>query len=92
MLKYPEWHQAIVIVNSSTYGGSGGQIGVTSTSSNWERIAIHELRHSAFGMADEYEYYAGCGVDTDRDKYVGGEPSEPNVKLISIETQSNGVI
>jgi hypothetical protein len=77
----PEWHQAIVIVNSSTYGGSGGQIGVTSTSGEWERIAIHELGHAAFDLADEYEYYAGCGVDADRDNYVGSEPGAPNVTI-----------
>lgn len=77
----PEWHQAIVIVNSSTYGGSGGQIGVTSTSGTWEPIAIHEMGHSAFGLADEYEYYAGCGVDAGQDNYAGGEPSQPNVTI-----------
>lgn len=77
----PEWHQAIVVVNSSIYGGAGGQIGVTSTSGSWERIAIHELGHAGFGLADEYEYYAGCGVDTDRDNYPGGEPAEPNVTI-----------
>ncbi|MCA1706168.1 MAG: hypothetical protein LC808_24050 [Actinobacteria bacterium] len=77
----PEWHEAIVIVNSATYGGAGGQIAVTSTSGTWERIAIHELGHAAFGLADEYEYYAGCGIDTDRDNYAGGEPAEPNVTI-----------
>jgi hypothetical protein len=77
----PEWHQAIVIVNSATYGGSGGQIGVTSTSGTWERIAIHEMGHAAFGLADEYEYYAGCGSEAGQDNYPGGEPAEPNVTI-----------
>lgn len=77
----PEWHQAIVIVNSSTYGGSGGQIGVTSTSGAWEPIAIHEMGHAAFGLADEYEYYAGCGIDVGQDNYAGGEPGQPNVTI-----------
>jgi hypothetical protein len=80
-VQVPEWHQALVIVNSSIYGGSGGQVGVTSTSGTWERIAIHEFGHSAFGLADEYEYYAGCGVDVGQDNYPGGEPAEPNVTI-----------
>ena len=63
----PEWDQGLLVVNSSTYGGSGGTVGVTSVSGTWENIAIHEFGHSAFGLADEYEYWAGCGVDTDRD-------------------------
>lgn len=75
----PEWHQAIVIVNSPVYGGAGGQIGTTSVSGTWQRIAIHELGHAAFGLADEYEYYAGCGSDVGHDSYAGGEPGQPNV-------------
>lgn len=75
----PQWHQIIVIVNSAVWGGAGGTIGTTSVAPGWEDIAIHEMGHSAFGLADEYEYWAGCGVDTDRNNYAGGEPAEPNV-------------
>jgi hypothetical protein len=77
----PEWHQAIVIVNTSVYGGAGGQIGTTSVSGTWQRIAIHELGHAAFGLADEYEYWAGCGLDAGHDNYAGGEPGQPNVTI-----------
>ena len=77
----PGWDQALVIVNSATYGGSGGTVGVTSVSGTWENIAIHEFGHSAFGLADEYEYWAGCGVDTDRNNHPAGEPVQPNVTL-----------
>ncbi len=79
----PEWDQGIVIVNSSIYGGSGGQIGVFSTGGNWREVAIHELGHSAFGLADEYEYYQGCGIDTDRNNHPGAEPAEANVTVNS---------
>jgi hypothetical protein len=79
----PEWDQALVIVNSTIYGGSGGSVGVTSVSGTWENIAIHEFGHSAFGLADEYEYWAGCGVDTDRDNHPAAEPAEPNVTINS---------
>ena len=75
---FAEWHQIVVIVNSSIYGGSGGSIGWTSTSGNWEEIFIHELGHAAFGLADEYDYYASAGEDG-HDNYAGGEPGQPNV-------------
>lgn len=75
----PQWHQVLVIVNSPVWGGAGGQIGTTSTAAGWENIAIHEMGHSAFGLADEYEYWAGCGVDVTQNNYAGPEPSEPNV-------------
>ena len=79
----PEWDQALVIVNSAIYGGSGGQIGVTSTNGNWKEVAVHEFGHAVFGLADEYEYWAGCGVDTDRNNHPAAEPAEPNVTINS---------
>lgn len=75
----PQWHQILVIVNSNIHGGSGGQPGVTAVAGAWESTAIHEIGHSAFGLADEYEYWAGCGIDTTRDTHPGPEPAEPNV-------------
>ncbi|RME86773.1 MAG: hypothetical protein D6770_11130 [Anaerolineae bacterium] len=75
----PQWHLILVIVNSSIWGGAGGSIAITTTASGWEDISIHEMGHSAFGLADEYDYWAGCGTDTNNDKYSGGEPSAPNV-------------
>ena len=75
----PDWHQILVIVNSSIWGGAGGTIATTSTAPGWEAVAIHELGHSTFGLADEYEYWAGCGIDTTQDTYTGPEPAEPNV-------------
>lgn len=79
----PAWHAILVIVNSPIYGGSGGQIGVYSLAPGADEIALHEMGHSAFGLADEYDYWAGCGVDTDRDSHPAGEPIEPNVTLDS---------
>jgi hypothetical protein len=85
-VQVPQWHQIIVIVNSPIWGGAGGTIGTTSTAGGWENIAIHELGHAAFGLADEYEYWAGCGVDTTQNTYTGGEPAEPNVTADSNRT------
>jgi len=75
----PQWHQILVVVNSSIWGGAGGTLATTSVAAGWEGIAIHEMGHSAFGLADEYEYWAGCGVDTTQNDYTGAEPGEPNV-------------
>jgi hypothetical protein len=84
----PQFHSAQVIVNSSKYGGTGGQVGVASTATknsqgkpvDWREILIHEMGHSIFGLADEYWYYEGCDVnEPQRDHYTGGEPGQPNV-------------
>jgi len=75
----PEWHSIFVVVNSAVYGGSGGAMAVFSTAQSATEIALHELGHTAFQLADEYEYYQGCGVDTDRDQHPAGEPASPNV-------------
>ncbi len=77
----PEWHAIIVLVNSPIRGGGGGDVAVLSTGSgDWKEVALHELGHSLFGLADEYDYWQGCASgETDRDNYTGGEPSEPNV-------------
>ncbi|HYK53109.1 MAG TPA: M64 family metallopeptidase, partial [Candidatus Eremiobacteraceae bacterium] len=81
--KTPHYDQILVIVNSATYGGSGGPVGTTSTGdSNWPTIAIHEMGHSAFGLADEYEYYSGCDSgETNRNTHDSTEPTQPNVTV-----------
>ncbi len=76
----PICHAAMVIVNHTTVGGTGGLVGVTSTDPNWMFMAVHELGHVAFGLADEYEYYLGCGSgETGQDVHPSLEPDEPNV-------------
>jgi hypothetical protein len=78
----PEVHMTMVIVNTSEYGGSGGQIATFSTNVSSAEIALHEMGHTAFGFADEYATYQGCGTgETGQDHYGGGEPSEPNVTI-----------
>ena len=76
----PEWHQILVIVNSSVYGGSGGAVAVSSTGgTSWKQVALHEIGHTVFGLTDEYPYWAGCSIDTNRNNYTGLEPGYPNV-------------
>ena len=77
----PLWSQVLIIVNSSKYGGSGGQIAVFSTEASAAEIGIHEMGHSAFGLADEYQLYLGCGIDTNRNSHPASEPAEPNVTV-----------
>lgn len=67
--RVPLQHQVICIVNASKYGGSGGTIATCASGS--PEVAIHEIGHSAFGLADEY---GGDGSAT-----PAGEPSQPNV-------------
>jgi len=77
----PGWNQGLILVNSGKWGGTGGTVAVFSRSGNWEDMAIHELGHSAFGLADEYEYWAGCGIDTMNNNHPATEPSQPNVTI-----------
>jgi hypothetical protein len=77
----PEWHQIVVIVNSTIWGGAGGTIATSCIAGGWENVVLHELGHAAFGLADEYEYWSGCGVDVSHDTYTGSEPSQPNVTI-----------
>jgi hypothetical protein len=67
----PAYHQVLAIVNSSKYGGAGGTVASCSTHFQASEIAIHEIGHSAFGLADEY---GGNGVGT-----TAGESPKPNV-------------
>ncbi|MDM3869804.1 M64 family metallopeptidase [Porticoccus sp. W117] len=52
----PQYDQIAVIVNSPTYGGSGGPAATFSLADSAGDIAIHELGHSFAGLADEYSY------------------------------------
>ena len=51
----PQAHVAFAMVNSGIYGGSGGEVAVFSTNALAHLIGIHELGHSFFNLADEYE-------------------------------------
>jgi len=82
-VQVPQWHIALVIVNSTVYGGSGGAVATFSKAPGAMETALHEIGHTAFGLADEYEYYAGCGIDVGHDHHPAYEPSQPNVTINS---------
>jgi hypothetical protein len=76
----PQSHFAMVLVNSLIYGGSGGAVAAVSSHAAAMEIALHEMGHTAFGLADEYEFWAGCSSgEKGHDKYAGGEPVQANV-------------
>jgi IgA peptidase M64 len=75
----PKWHMVFLAVNSPISGGSGGQVATFSKAPGTFEIAIHEMGHTAFGLADEYEYYQGCAQDHGHNKHSGSEPSQPNI-------------
>ncbi len=60
----------IVISNSTRYGGSGGEVATLSMHASSTEVALHEIGHTAFKLADEYEY-GTCSL--------ASEPTEANV-------------
>jgi len=79
----PHVDLAIVVINSTDYGGGGGEVPTytlfTPNPNNPDLdprdVALHEAGHAAFGLADEYDH-------VDRDfplAYTGTERPEPNV-------------
>ena len=56
----PEYDVAILLVNDSKYGGSGGPVAIASTNQLSTEIAIHELGHTVVHLGDEYsDFYPG---------------------------------
>jgi IgA Peptidase M64 len=72
--RLPQTHQVLVIVNATKYGGSGGGVAVCSMAPEAFNVAIHEIGHSAFHLADEYD--DDPGVPAPR-----GEPVQPNITI-----------
>ena len=50
----PNYDQVFMLVNSATYGGSGGWVATASLHEDSPDIALHELGHSFADLADEY--------------------------------------
>jgi len=74
----PGWDEILVVVNDTTYGGSGGQVGVLSTHASAVAVAQHEYGHTFTKLADEYtSAYPGFPACTDA--AGSSTPCESNV-------------
>ncbi|MEV4250028.1 M64 family metallopeptidase [Streptosporangium canum] len=89
--RLPARHVGAVLVNTTKFGGcasgmnDGEPVFFSSVGSGWETVALHELGHAAFNLADEYAYLRAYDSDeTDRDVYPDPEPMRQN-----ITTQTN---
>ncbi len=51
---FPAYDQALILVNSLEFGGSGGEFPVSYTGPWGNDVAIHEIGHSLFNLIDEY--------------------------------------
>ncbi len=83
----PQTTRVLVLVNTTLYGGSGGNpVGVFSAAfspaSVAYGVAVHELGHTAFALADEY---GGCTPGA-ANRYTGPEPAEANVTTVTDRT------
>ena len=50
--------RVLILVNSGTYGGSGGSVSVSYNGVYQNEVAFHELSHT-FGLHDEYVLFGG---------------------------------
>lgn len=51
---FPAYDQAMILTNSTYYGGSGGEFPISSTGVSANEISIHEIGHSFADLKDEY--------------------------------------
>ena len=58
---FPAYDQALILGNSTVYGGAGGGYAVSSIHPSSPEIVAHEMGHSFAGLADEY--WAGSGSE-----------------------------
>jgi hypothetical protein len=73
----PGWDRILVVVNDTTYGGSGGSVVVVAMNASAVPVAQHEFGHSFTCLADEYSSaYPGYPACSDLTSY---RPCEANV-------------
>jgi hypothetical protein len=61
---------------------TGGVAWTSKAQSTWTTVAVHELGHQAFGLADEYPY-ENDQADPVRSYGAGSEPSQPNITTVT---------
>jgi hypothetical protein len=74
-LKTLTWSALVLIDNEVAFGGMRtGDVAWAAMDADWIRTAIHELGHSVFGLADEYDNDGPAS-------HSANEPSDPNVTV-----------
>ncbi len=72
----PQVATTVVIINTTKYGGAGGNdVAWYTLEPTANEIAVHEIGHAAFRLADEYGDINAT--------WTGGEPPRPNVTTIT---------
>ncbi|MEZ6195621.1 MAG: M64 family metallopeptidase [Planctomycetota bacterium] len=75
-LNVPGFDEVIVAVNDAEYGGCANSVSnYAAANSSGLQVAVHELGHSIFGLADEYDYGASSST------YTGNELGQVNVSI-----------
>jgi hypothetical protein len=81
----PNWDKLLVLVNSNTYGGSGGFAAVASTQSDSVEVMRHEFGHQFTQLDDEYDTpFPGFPTCSDRDPL---SPCGPNTTDVTARAQ-----
>ena len=76
MLNVPGYDEILVFVNDPEYGGCAGTLACVSASHpDRNEIAAHEIGHSIFSLADEYDVSGAT--------YSGPEPAQINVSTLN---------
>jgi hypothetical protein len=89
----PEFSVAILIVNSTIWGGYGktsvGSVSMYTLAAGATDIAIHQIGHTVYGLADEFPFFAGV-IDTGHEHHPAVEPSEPTSPSTPTALRSSG--
>jgi hypothetical protein len=71
----------LIVANTTDYGGSGGAATVFSCEPTWAtEIAMHELGHTLFGLADEYDAGGQASTMAPIEPNVCGSPASSQIK------------
>ena len=94
----PNWDMGLILVNTTTYGGAGSTIAVSSINSTYcGQLINHETGHGYAGLADEYDDPGGTPregpnttQETDRDKIKWNVWIESSTPIPTPENSSYG--
>ena len=77
-----------MIVNSPSSAAPAARRRRISLAPAAVEIAIQEMGHAAFGLADEYEYFTGCASgEAGHNTHPNTEPTEPNITVETDRTK-----